>query len=215
MRRAVPAILLLLATLVSPLVAAQDGPEELRMSMAEGTGPEVGSPFSPADTVLSGEGVTPGGAFLRSLILPGWGHAVTGNEHRGAMYAVVQSGAGWMLFKSLARRREAARFRDLEFGAARDRAIASGVTAPDTILQRANRDPRVELWNERVDTRSQQVEDWTALGIFLVLLGATDAFVAAHLMDRPEPLTIDVRPGAIGGWEFRLEVVPRRLRGER
>jgi hypothetical protein len=168
----------------------------------------------PGDTVVvqaEAEGVvSPGGAFLRSLVVPGWGHVVTGAENRGAFYVAAQSASAWMLLKSISKRREARRFRDMEFEAAGARIGASGLVPSDSVRVRAERDARVEQWDETVEARGQQVEDWAALGVFLVLLGATDAFVAGHLMDRPEPLSLDVRPGARGGWELRLEVSPRR-----
>jgi len=168
----------------------------------------------PGDTVLvqdEAEGaVSPGGAFLRSLVVPGWGHVVTGAENRGAFYVAAQSASTWMLLKSLSKRREARRFRDMELAAAGARIGASGLVPSDSVRIRAERDARVEQWDETIEARGQQVEDWAALGIFLVLLGATDAFVAGHLMDRPEPLSLEVRPSAVGGWEFRLEVSPRR-----
>ena len=39
-----------------------------------------------------------------------------------------------------------------------------------------------------VNARRQQLEDWIAFGAFLLFIGATDAFVSAHLRDFPEPL---------------------------
>jgi hypothetical protein len=42
--------------------------------------------------------------------------------------------------------------------------------------------------------RRQQREDWIAFGVFFLLLGGADAFVAAHLADFPEPLEVAVRP---------------------
>jgi hypothetical protein len=55
-------------------------------------------------------------------------------------------------------------------------------------------DPRVQEAQELRDTRSQQVQDWAALGIFILLLSGADAFVSAHLMEFPEPLTLEVLP---------------------
>lgn len=165
---------------------------------------------APSESAESEDGpdVSPGGVFARSLVVPGWGHAVTGTHLRGGFYVAAQSGTLWMLAKSFARRGEASRFRDAEFRLTADRIRASGVVEPDSVRALAGQDPRVEEWDELVEARSQQVEDWAALGIFLVLMGAADAYVAAHLMDRPEPLSMDVAPRPGGGWAFSVSVRP-------
>lgn len=164
-------------------------------------------PAAGADTLL-GEvpDVSPGGAFLRSLVVPGWGHAVTGAHFRGAFYVAAQSGTAWMLTKSMSRRGEARRFRAAELAAVRERLRASGVVRADSLQILAEQDPRVEEWDELLEARGQQVEDWAALGIFLLLMGAADAYVAGHLMDRPEPLSMDVVPTLDGGWELSVSV---------
>ncbi len=164
----------------------------------------------PADPAVEALGevpdVSPGGAFVRSLVLPGWGHAATGSHFRGGFYMAAQSGAIWMLSKSLAAHREARRFRNEEIRAVTDQLRASGIVQPDTLRILAEADPRVEEWDELVDARSEQVEDWAAAGIFILLLSATDAFVSGHLMDRPEPLTIQAGPVPGGRWEVSVGV---------
>lgn len=154
----------------------------------------------------AGTAVTPGGAFLRSLLVPGWGHVAARAHLRGAVYVAAQSGAFWMLAKSMARHGVAIDFRATEYQLAQDRLRAAGVTSPDSLALLAEADPRVEDWDDLVSSRATQVEDWAALSIFLVLLGATDAFVAAHLMDRPEPLTFGVLPAAGGRWDVSVSV---------
>jgi len=151
--------------------------------------------------------VSPRGAFLRSLVLPGWGHLSVDAPGRAAFYVAAQGGTAWMLGKSILRRSSARRFRDEEFRMVWDELQAQGIQSPDTLRVRALGDARVERWQELVDIRGDQVEDWLALGIFLSLLGATDALVAAHMADYPEPLTFDVVPrGGAGGWELRFRL---------
>jgi len=151
--------------------------------------------------------VSPRGAFLRSLALPGWGHLAVDAPGRAAFYVAAQGGTAWMLGKSILRRSSARRFRDEEFRMVRDELQAQGIQSPDTLRVRALGDARVERWQELVDIRGDQVEDWVALGIFLSLLGATDALVAAHMADYPDPLTFDVVPrGRVGGWELRFRL---------
>ena len=43
---------------------------------------------------------SPGGAFVRSLAIPGWGQAVSGSPGRGAFYFTVQSVTVWMILKT-------------------------------------------------------------------------------------------------------------------
>lgn len=151
--------------------------------------------------------VSPRGAFLRSLVLPGWGHLSADAPGRAAFYIAAQGGTAWMLGKSILRRSSARRFRDAEFRMVWDELQARGVQSPDSLRVQALDDARVERWQELVDIRGEQVEDWLALGIFLSLLGATDALVAAHMADYPEPLTFDVVPrGPTGGWEVRFRL---------
>ncbi len=157
-------------------------------------------------------GITPGGAFVRSLILPGWGHAATGAHFRGAFYVAAQSGAVWMLSKSLSGHREARRMRDQEIRAVRGQLRASGIVQPDSLRVLTNQDPRVGDWEDMVERRSEEVEDWIAATLVIILLQAVDAFVAGHLMDHPEPLSMDISPGMTGGWELSVSMDPRRVR---
>ncbi|GEM_PF-2992662 len=156
--------------------------------------------------------ITPGGAFVRSLILPGWGHASTGSHFRGAFYVAAQSGAVWMLSKSLAGHREARRMRDQEILAVRGRLRASGVVQADSLRVLTNQDARVQEWEDMVDRRSEEVEDWVAAALVILLIQAADAFVAGHLMDHPEPLSMDISPGPAGGWQLGVRMDPGRLR---
>lgn len=155
--------------------------------------------------------VSPGGAFLRSMIVPGWGHAAVGAYTRGAFYVVADATAAWMLFKTSvflnrARALEARRVED-----ARRRLAEQGITDADSILAAIDEDPAVEGARALVESREQQLEDWIALGAFLFLLGGADAFISAHLADFPAPVA--ATPGAGGGMELRVSV-PLRLPGE-
>ena len=67
-------------------------------------------------------------------------------------------------------------------------------------------DQAVQDAENLVGVRRQQREDWFAFGLFFLLLGGADAFVAAHLADFPEPLETVIRPLPNMGVElgFRL-----------
>jgi len=85
--------------------------------------PETGEQAAvvpPAASVVSaGPRVTPMGAFLRSLVLPGWGQAAVDQPVRGAFYFTMEAASLWMLFKTQAKVDAARRAGDEELAAAR------------------------------------------------------------------------------------------------
>lgn len=149
------------------------------------------------DTATVDEGVSPGGAFLRSMLVPGWGHAAVGSYTRGGFYFAAESASGGMLLKSLFRQDAAEALVDLRREAAAARFRAEGREDPDSIRVLVDGDPEVQEAEGLLEVRSQQVEDWAALAIFLLFMGAADAFVSAHLQDFPDPIDVDV--GGNGG----------------
>ncbi len=74
------------------------------------------------------------------------------------------------------------------------RVISEGTVDPVEIVNLVDEDEAVQDAEELVEIRSQQREDWLAVGIFFLFLGGADAFVAAHLADFPEPLEAAIRP---------------------
>ncbi len=66
------------------------------------------SAAAPADTVPP---VTPLGALVRSMVVPGWGQAEVGRPARGAIYFAAEAATLFMVFKSQAKL-EAARRAD-------------------------------------------------------------------------------------------------------
>ncbi len=147
--------------------------------------------------------VGPGGAFWRSILIPGWGHAVVGATTRGAFYFAAAAGVGYMAFKSASNRSTAQRIRDNRAEMVAKRLLAQG-TPEDSIRILVPEDESVIEAQELVQTRSDQVQDWVALGLFLALLSGADAFVSAHLIDFPEPLQIEPLPA--GGVELGIRV---------
>jgi hypothetical protein len=108
------------------------------------------------------QGISPRGAFLRSLIIPGWGQSELGLPGRGGIYFALEAGSLWMFIKSdrkLDEAREGERI-----------ARESGQLLPSQI------DPLVR-------DRQNQREDWLTLSIFWLFFSGADAFVAAHLQD--------------------------------
>jgi hypothetical protein len=175
--RAAAVLLPLLAALAgAPAAAAQEPapPPEPRPL-------EVRGAPAAADTVP--EGISPRGAFLRSLVLPGWGQSELGSPARGGIYFALEAGSLWMLYKSDRRLREALRQQEI--------ARETGVLGPDA---------RLPL----VRDRQNQREDWLTLSIFWLFFAGADAFVEAHLRD------FDVQVGAAprpdGGVELRATI---------
>ena len=155
-------------------------------------------------------GTSPGGAFLRAVLVPGWGHASIGAYRRGAFYFVAESATGWALAKAVQRVREAnARIRFRE-DLLRSQLSAQGVLDADTVQARLDDDEVLQDLTALEDSRRQQREDWTALGIFLVFLSGADAYVSAHLGHFPAPIELNAQPVGNGRMELSVGVsVPR------
>lgn len=158
-----------------------------------------------ADSSESGGPVSPGGAFARAVVLPGWGHAAIGEHTRGAFYFAAETTTFWMLARTIRRRAAARDALDFRERVAEARLRAQGIEDPQTIEETLAEDEDVSGARSLVSAREQQFEDWLALGIFLAFLGGADAFVSAHLRDFPEPVRVDLRP--VGDrWEIGLSV---------
>ena len=150
-------------------------------------------PDIPASVDSVPGGLSPSGAFLRSSLIPGWGHVATGSPTRGAFYFGWEALTGWMVFKShrrmgAARRRLSVR----EDGLTAE--MLRGGAPPESIRSQLESDAETLRLRELVDARKEQREDWLALGIFMLLLSGVDAFVSTHLRDFPEPLTVEGDP---------------------
>lgn len=167
--------------------------------------PKQQSPAGP------GPRVSPLGAFLRSLILPGWGHAAVGAYARGGFYVLADASTGWGLFKSSTFLKQAHELEARRVEDVRRRLTADGITDPDSVTAAIDGDNGVRDARDLVESRREQREDWLALGIFLLFLGGADAFVSAHLADFPPPVAVTPRPD--GALELRLSI-PVALPGE-
>ena len=149
---------------------------------------------------------SPGGAFLRSVLIPGWGQATVGSPNRGGFYFAVESVSLWMILKTSKTLGSAQDIAALRRADAEARVIASGVTDALEIESLVDEDEVVQTAEELVSIRSQQKEDWLAFGLFFLFLGGADAFVAAHLADFPQPLKTAIRPLPDRGVELAFSV---------
>jgi hypothetical protein len=130
--------------------------------------------------------VSPGRAFLTSLIVPGLGQSRLGRQLPGAIYAGVEMMSIVMLLKAqndlrIARRIASTtivnRYR-IDPGTGAPIVDAQGRFTPlDTVPLRFDA--------ERVEARRTQVEDWIAVLAFNHLFAGADAFVASLLWDLP------------------------------
>ncbi|NNF38412.1 MAG: hypothetical protein HKN71_07085 [Gemmatimonadetes bacterium] len=146
-------------------------------------------PPRPAPEVVQEEyssGVSPLGAFLRAIVVPGWGHAAVGAHGRGGFYLTTQAVSTWMMVKTARRRSSAEDLRALREAQLRADLASEGITDETTIQNRLEADDGWAGADRLAGARQQQFEDWLALSIFTVLLGGADALVSAHLQDFPD-----------------------------
>lgn len=147
---------------------------------------------SPAE--VEPEGISPRGAFIRSSLVPGWGHAQVGAFVRGAFYFTAEATAVLMVFKTQTRTTRTQRQLELRETVVTARLEGQGVTDPGAIESALAEDPVVEDLRALEESRLGQREDWIALGLFLMLIGGVDAYVSAHLADFPVALVIEPTP---------------------
>jgi len=127
--------------------------------------------------------ISPKGAFVRSLVLPGWGQSAVGSPGRGAVYFALETASLWMVYKSQ---------RKLHFARRNQEYLRE--------VGELEEDRQTGL----VNSREEQLEDWITLSGFFLLFNAADAFVSAHLVDFDERL--GVVPGRRGGADLHLSV---------
>lgn len=165
----------------------------------------------PADSLgLGGSTVSPGGAFLRAVALPGWGHASIGSYNRAAVYFAAETATAFALIRTRLRIDEAEERLALQEDVRRAELLDEGLSA-DSVAVLLEEDEALADLRGLVDARGQQQEDWAALGIFLVLLSGADAFVSAHLREFPEPIEVDAAYRGRGRVELTARVpLPRR-----
>ncbi|MEX2584142.1 MAG: DUF5683 domain-containing protein [Gemmatimonadota bacterium] len=147
-------------------------------------------PAEPAVGVeAEGPSVSPRGAFLRSLVLPGWGQAYVGAHGRGALYFTMATGTIWMTYVA-----------NRQLGDARKQQE----------FLRAAGEADLEEDTEFVEARARHLEDAVALSLFLMFFSGADAYVAAYLADFDE--RIGVRRGQDGSLRLQANIPLGTLR---
>ena len=147
-----------------------------------------------------------GGAFVRSMLIPGWGQAVAGSPGRGAFYFTLESMGVWMILKTNQTLGSAGDILAMRRFDASERLAADPMIDSAALAAAIDADVEVLRAPELKEIRRQQREEWIDFSVFFLLLGGADAFVAAHLADFPEPLEVAIRPLPYMGVEvgFRL-----------
>jgi len=178
-------------------------------SALQGQQPLAGPPQDSAQAVETP--ASPGrpsaaGTFVRSMMVPGWGQAVAGSPGRGAFYFTVQSVTVWMILKTTRTLGSASDILAMRRLEAMARLGADPAVDPADLPVAVDADLAVSSAFELQQIRAQQREDWIAFGVFFLLLGGADAFVAAHLAEFPEPLEVAIRPLPDRGAELAFRV---------
>jgi len=150
--------------------------------------------------------ISPGGAFWRALLVPGWGHAAIGSYVRGGVYFSAQSATLYTWARTRGRLNEARKSLRFRETVLRRELGKEGITDPDDVQARLEDDAGFSELTLLVDSREEQQEDLLAFSIFLILLSSADAYVSAHLARFPDPLDIDATPSPSGGIDLSLRV---------
>ncbi len=126
---------------------------------------------------------SPGGAVLRSLALPGWGHFYTGHKVRGSLTAVLESA---FFAGAFVKYRDRNRLRDQLSKLESERGSDWPLDDPE----------RVAL-NARIKSVGQKGGDYLAYGLTTLLLSMIDSYVSAHLYRFDRNFQVQAGPGTV------------------
>jgi hypothetical protein len=167
--------------------------------------PPVAAPQAPTPPL----GVSPRGAMVRAMLLPGWGHAAIGSYSRGGFYVAIESLTAYTFLRTRARLSDARDRAALRESFLRAGLAAGGVTDPVAVDAALAGDAPLQGLESLVASREDQQEDLVAFGIFVVFLTGADAFVSAHLARFPAPIDVSAAPSPDGGVELGIRVPVR------
>jgi hypothetical protein len=178
-------------TLIAALLvvcAAASAPAAAQQVMPPDTLTPVAEPIPP-------EGLLPRTAFIRALLVPGWGHFSMGEHRRGAVYVALQSTSWFMLVRTAGRLGDARAVErgiallavdSLELAMAQDTALASRLRAnPDAYEQALATFPGLGGARDLVTSRRRHQQDWIVYTLVFTFAAAIDAYVTAHLAEFP------------------------------
>lgn len=163
--------------------------------------------------------ISPRAAFIRSVVLPGWGQAPFEAYFRGSIYFAGWAGNWFMNFRNMYRLEDARERFDVRTEQVREGLVAAAPN-PDSVRAQIDSFPDILTTAVREDSlgndlrklvraREQQREDWIAWSLFWLVASGVDAYVTAQLSDFPAEVIL--RPGNERGVSIGLEVpLPRR-----
>lgn len=161
-----------------------------------------------ADTIPR-EFPSPRAAFLRAVLVPGWGHVYAGEYTRGAVYFTLQSTSWFMLGKTIRKlndveerdeRLTALAADSLEAAMAADPDLAEELQDPAAYEAALLTYPGLQNARSLGRARRQQRQDWIAYTLFFTFAAGVDAYVTAHLKDFPADIVTEP------GFDGRLNV---------
>lgn len=151
-------------------------------------------------------GVSPRGALIRAMLVPGWGHASIGSYTRGGFYFALEAATAYTFVRTRIRLNEARERAAVREAVLRSRLAAEGVVDAAEIAARLEADEPLQGFQDLVASREGQQEDLIAWSIFLVFLTGADAYVSAHLSRFPTPLELDAAATPDGRAEVMLRI---------
>jgi hypothetical protein len=140
--------------------------------------------------------LSPGRAFLGSLLLPGYSQSVMRRPTAMVIFSAVEGIGVAMLWRSLDDLSRAKRF-------ARDSVVSAyRINSQTGLVERdpGTNEPIVQSYEENpyrsglITARRKHVEDWAAIVVFNHLLSGVDALVATHLLEVSEAVRIRAVP---------------------
>ena len=216
-RRVVLAALLLLAGAVPPVCG-----QRIQGRLA--------SPDTAADSAAAM--ISPRSAFIRSLVIPGWGQASVGSYGRGGFFFALQSASYCVLFRTHHRLRSAReiQIREVRLAADSIHEVLDAATTPEACAanpagceaaHRLRGNPiafqtavdsseNVARMGGLVESREDQKQDWITYTLFFTLMGGVDAYVNRHLIDAPVDIISNV--GTNGRYELGVRLWTGRRR---
>ena len=194
------------STFLTVLLAALFSLPAVTPAAAQNTGVLRGDSMPVADTIPD-ESPVPRGAFIRAMVVPGWGHMYIDEPRRAVIYGALQTTSLAMLVKSLGDLGDARDIYDPLNRAARD--SLSRAMAEDSVLARQLEDPdaydRARLTYPGLDkarklvrAREEHRQDWIVYSLFFTFVASVDAYVTAHMKDFPAELSaVPLRDGGV------------------
>jgi hypothetical protein len=163
--------------------------------------------------------ISPGTAFVRSLLVPGWGQFSIGSYTRGAIFVALQGTSAYMVVrtqlrlddaKDLLDERTREAIEDLNERIATDTTLARELSAPGAFDAAIDSTTSVRRTRGLVESRRNQRQDWIVYLVVFTLASGVDAFVSAHLADFPARIEPEARPNGGAALKFTVPVGRRR-----